>query len=375
MSPFKGRLVLLTPGHAEPGGAQRRSRLLAEGLRDRDWDVRVVTRAGSLSRPRMRKSPGLAVLEVPGFGRRRLGAALFYAVALPLTLVWGARARAFVSLQLMSTTTVAGTASLMLRRPYLAMATTSNDLGELAYLRRTLLGPIRLRLLRRAAALIAQTEEVAADLRQVVNGSVSVLPNPVELPAEVPPLNGEPRLLYTGRLSSEKDLFTLLGAWEYVAAENPSASLTLAGAGGAFRSVENEIRGAVARSAVLARSVTVTGWVPSVEPHYRRCDVFVLPSREEGMSNALLEACAFGRVVIASDIGPNRAVLGDEYPLLFPVGDVGALAECMARALDPADPLRVAALARTRERIGSFSLKDVAERLEALIDATDRPRH
>ena len=138
--------------------------------------------------------------------------------------------------------------------------------------------------------------------------------------------------------------------------------------------MESQLRVAVAGDDALRESVTVTGWVPSVEPYYRANDVFVLPSREEGMSNALLEACAHGRVVVASDIPPNRAVLGDDYPLLFPVGNIEALADRLLTAADPAaarDEARKLVLARIPE----FSVSSVSGRLERLIDAADRPRN
>ena len=119
----------------------------------------------------------------------------------------------------------------------------------------------------------------------------------------------------------------------------------------------------------------MTGWVPSVEPYYRANDVFVLPSREEGMSNALLEACAHGRVVVASDIPPNRAVLGDDYPLLFPVGSIEALADRLLTAADPPPPPGTRPGTWCLQRIPEFSVPSVSGRLERLIDAADRPRH
>src|SRR3954453_20930000 len=82
LTAHRRRIVIFSVGIAEPGGAARRSRLIAEGLADRGWQVRVVTRAGTLSRFRLRRSNDLTILEVPGFGRRRAGAILFLICAL-----------------------------------------------------------------------------------------------------------------------------------------------------------------------------------------------------------------------------------------------------------------------------------------------------
>jgi hypothetical protein len=113
------RLVLFTPGHTEKGGVGPRSRLMAEGLSRRGWEVKVVTRAGALHWPVVRSAPAIKVVELPGFGRRRLGAVLFLFAAVPMGVLWGIRASALISVQLMSTTTAAGVCSVLLRRPYL----------------------------------------------------------------------------------------------------------------------------------------------------------------------------------------------------------------------------------------------------------------
>ncbi|HWW67724.1 MAG TPA: glycosyltransferase family 4 protein [Solirubrobacterales bacterium] len=368
------RIVLFTPGHTEPGGAQRHSKLIAEGLWRAGWEVKAITRAGALSRPALRSAPGLTVVEVPGFGRRRLGALLFALAAIPLGLLWGRRARALVSVQLMSTTTAAALCGLILSRPFLALATTGGGgaLGEVEYLEGTRSAPLRLWLLRRAACLLAQTEAGVGELARVGRMErVAVLPNPVERPAAAPPLPGTSSALYAGRFAEEKDLPCLLRAWREVVRGRGVARLTLLGAGGAHRSVEAELREMLDADPALRESVRMPGWAPGVEGFLRATDVFVLPSRSEGMSNALLEACAWGRVVVASDIPSNRAVLGDGYPLLFPPGDAEALAECLARALDPLDPVRGVAAGLVRERTGEFSTEAVVGDLEELIDAAN----
>ncbi len=63
-------------------------------------------------------------------------------------------------------------------------------------------------------------------------------------------------------------------------------------------------------------------------------DVFVLPSRIEGFSLALLEAMARGLPCIASDAGGNREALAEGGGRLYPPGDGAALARELAALLD-----------------------------------------
>lgn len=366
---------MFSPGHSEPGGAAGRSRLIATGLAERGWEVRVVTRAGTLRRFHLRRSRALSVLEVPGFGAGPSGALLFFACALPLGLVWGWRATAFLAIQLKSQATAAALCSLSLGRPYIALSTSSGRFSEARYVLEAPLSGIRRRLVGRAAALVAQTPEGATELEALVPpGRVAVVPNPVET-VDAPPLNNRPRVLYAGRLSDEKDLGRLLECWRGLVERRPEAHLTLVGEGGHYRSVEDELRRTVAGDPVLRSSVSFIGWVADVGRHLRESDVFVFPSLDEGMSNSLLEACAWRRVVVASDIAPNRAILGHDYPLLFPAGDSRGLTAALDRALGDA-AARQAALDRLEGRMSAFSTDTVMGCLEdLLLAAADRPRH
>ncbi len=65
-------------------------------------------------------------------------------------------------------------------------------------------------------------------------------------------------------------------------------------------------------------------------------DVLVLPSLAEGRPNVVLEALAAARPVVASDIDGLRELIGrNERGLLFPPGEVQALAHCLWHLTDP----------------------------------------
>src|SRR6185295_18528307 len=99
-------------------------------------------------------------------------------------------------------------------------------------------------------------------------------------------------------------------------------------------------------------------------------DVFVLPSRTEGMSNALLEAMAAGLPVVATAVGGNPEVVApDGSGLLVPPDDPEAMAAAVARLLAaPAEAARLGAAARRRVE-ESFGARAMVRRLEAVYTA------
>jgi glycosyltransferase involved in cell wall biosynthesis len=362
--------VFFGPGQGEKSGIARRSFLLSRGLAARGWDVLFVARSPSRwTFGVCHELPSLTVVDVPGYGADRLSTALFLAVAVPIGLLQGRRTSVYVGMKLASPSLAAATCGAVARRPFLAVGTTSGDEGEAAHLAAGGIGSmIKRKLVGRARFVVAQHTSAARELSALVPpGRVAVVPTPVVLCAP-PPLTGEPSVVFTGRLSRDKDLSGLLRAWVRVMARHPSARLTLVGAAGRHEPFEKELRQIVAADPVLQGSVRFTGWVDDVSLFLAAADVFVLPSlgHQEGMSNALVEACACGRVVVASDIPGNRAVLGDDYPLLFPPGDALRLGETLDRALSD-DRLRSSARAQVSDRVERFSVESVVDRLEELL--------
>ena len=93
---------------------------------------------------------------------------------------------------------------------------------------------------------------------------------------------------------------------------------------------------------------TFVGSTSDVRSQLASADIFVLPSFEEGFSNALLEAMAVGLPIVATDVGGNAEAL-DGSGLLVPARNSKALAEAIASLIE--NPPRAARLGTSaRER-------------------------
>lgn len=100
----------------------------------------------------------------------------------------------------------------------------------------------------------------------------------------------------------------------------------------------------------LQDQVSMPGSTGRVAEYLAVADFFVLPSRLEGMSNAILEAMASGLPVIARAVGGNTELVVDgETGFLCRVDDVAHLAQALGRLVaDPALRQRMAHAARLR---------------------------
>jgi glycosyltransferase involved in cell wall biosynthesis len=87
----------------------------------------------------------------------------------------------------------------------------------------------------------------------------------------------------------------------------------------------------IARSG-LEESVRLLGHRPDIESVLEALDVFVQPSRSEGMSNTILEAMASGLPVVATHVGgADEMVVDGETGVLVPAHDAQALASALER--------------------------------------------
>ena len=178
-----------------------------------------------------------------------------------------------------------------------------------------------------------------------------------------------PIVLFVGLFTRDKQPTVLYDAWLRARAETGlDTTLVFVGATrSAYFEIEEEMADRIRASAAargLADRVVFVGTTHAVEDYLRAADVFVLPSRREGLPVALLEAMAYGKPIVASRVGGIPDVLADgtEGMLVAP-GDVAALAGAVTTLVG--DPERARALGRAaKERVAELGPDTIARRLD-----------
>lgn len=169
---------------------------------------------------------------------------------------------------------------------------------------------------------------------------------------------GERQLvLVASRHDEAKGIDRVIDAWPAVLEHRPGSILLVAG---------NEGRQTAALHAATARigvtdSVMFLGHRRDVDDLLRVADVFVLPSRREGLPGSLLEAMAAGTPAVVSDLPQVREVVGPDAAVIVDAGDPRVLGQGIVEVLGDADGSRRRA-ARARQRfLATFTLDRAAD--------------
>jgi glycosyltransferase involved in cell wall biosynthesis len=218
----------------------------------------------------------------------------------------------------------------------------------------------------RSVAALHQEAGVPAQRLAVVYNGVGDehFTPPLEAPARLRSelnLPSGPVIGTVARLSQEKGLDVLLRAVQLVRQQTGVVTFVIAGDGPEAANLRTQ-----AAALEVLPSVRFLGPRTDIARLNRLFDLFVLPSREEACSMALLEAMAAGRAVVATRVGGNAEVVEHGVSgLLVPANDPQALATAIVALLgDPAraHALGAAARARVWERFRSETM--VAETLQ-----------
>lgn len=171
---------------------------------------------------------------------------------------------------------------------------------------------------------------------------------------------GAVRIIFLGLISEAKGVPTLLDAVEILRGRVGEFTLTVYGAGDilAFEKVLTSRR--------LNKVVTYGGWIGGEEKIsvFSSADIFVLPSRSEGFSVAVLEAMAHGLPIISTSIpGVLDAVRNNIEALLVAPGDAVALAVAIRKLIDNQDVRIRLGVAARRRYLEYFTLEKMAAEL------------
>ena len=364
------RRVALAIESSGPGGAENMVLALARALRERgDEPVLVSLRPGWMTERAEREGlpvwivpqkPGLDLAWVPRFAarlrRERIG--VLHAHEFAMNVYGGAAARLA---GVRAVATIHG-------RQWV----TARPRRALAYRVLHRLGMPVVAVSHDLAGFLAAGLGIAQSRIEVVHNGIEVAPLPdagaaTELRRAARAALGVPAagdlLVAVGNLYPVKDHATLVRAL----ARTPEARVAIAGRGGE----ESALRELAAELGVSDR-LHLLGLRDDVERVFAAGDVFVQPSRSEGLPLAVLEAMAAGLPVVASRVGGMpEAVRDGESGYLVPPAEPEVLADALRKVLEAPD--RGLSLGRAGwERVRSdFSLDHMTARYRALYAGPD----
>jgi glycosyltransferase involved in cell wall biosynthesis len=343
--------------HALAGQGAEPSVLAPESLWSRRSAPRYELRDGlPVHRPRF---PSFSALPLPWLGSTRVWSdAAYRRAALRASRDLGPFDLCFAHFLYPHGLAAAEIAGRLCIPAVLSLGESSFRRYEVAYSARTMAG-----LLGRFAAVVANSPVIEAQLVErysVPCDRITVLPNGVDerqffprdravarrrlgLPAE------RPILAFLGHLTERKGPLRVLAAIR----GRPEIGAVFLGRG------PQRPEGPQVLHAGAVPHEDVPLWLSAA-------DIFVLPTLDEGCSNALLEALACGLPIVTSDRPFNRAVVEESMALLIEPTDPAALAAAIAELVDRPE-LRAALGAAALAHAGAFRLERRASRVLALL--------
>jgi phosphatidylinositol alpha-1,6-mannosyltransferase len=223
---------------------------------------------------------------------------------------------------------------------------------------------------RDAKTVIAKCESEARMIQRVDrSANFRIIPNGVDLdrfrPGESIRDDGPLRILCVARLIERKGQFQLIEAVKKLLDDHVDVRLDLVGTGdaeGAYRAQVQKLG--------IERWVRFLGYVPRERIHrfYADAHVFVLPSYNEAMSVAMLEAMAAGLPVVVTDSsGSDELVKAGWNGFRFGWGDVNTLASHLYRFANDRDLVRRMSL-ESHRHVEKFSWQTVSASYLELVE-------
>jgi glycosyltransferase involved in cell wall biosynthesis len=356
------------------GGGERQAQRLAARLVARGLDVCVLTRRYR-SLARFELIDGVPVYRIPIGGQGPVQALTFTLGALGLLARQDVRASIVHCHQ--SSLGIAPIAIAALAKRAWDCRVIVKFMGaRVIEMMNTRTWPIRRWLLRQADAFVVTNEETRLALGSMgMDVRTHCLPNGVDVQRFQPLEPGARRLLrrtwpdlppeallalYVGRLEPVKGVDVLLRAWARLVGRETGRIPVLALVGDGS---QREHLARLSRELGIDRSVRFVGFSDQISDWLNSADLFVLPSRSEGLSNALLEAMACGLPTVATTVGgAPEAVEHGVNGLLVPADDDAALADALLQLIRDSGGARQLGESARRTTCARYSMEAMVDR-------------
>ena len=177
-------------------------------------------------------------------------------------------------------------------------------------------------------------------------------------------LEGEVNILFSGNLIKIKGILDLIYAFNKLSNEFENVHLYITGTG----DLKDNIRKLIVKKNFRGK-VHLLGFVPyeRLKSLYEHADIFVLPSLEELMSIALLEAMVSECAIVCSDVAAREVIEHGKNGLIFKAGDIEGLCDNLRELLSNRNKIKVYGKAARATIINKFDYKIVAQKLDRVL--------
>ncbi|SEO15068.1 Glycosyltransferase involved in cell wall bisynthesis [Nitrosospira multiformis] len=222
------------------------------------------------------------------------------------------------------------------------------------------------RTLERSSTVIALSESWATFLSTYAPAAtIQVIPNSVRFGMQSPEREEAGRILFLGHVGKRKGIFELLKALSLLKDSLPDIRLVICGDG------ELDLARKTADELGIGSNVEFLGWIDADQraEELARASIFTLPSHDEGLPMAMLEAMAAGKAIIITPVGGIPEVIKDrENGLLVPPGDAHALAQALREILEDSSLRKILAENALRTVETRFSAPAMMEQLSLVYE-------
>ncbi len=198
--------------------------------------------------------------------------------------------------------------------------------------------------------------------RVIYNGTIATNNIPSYSYSEKFP--GRKIVLIVGRLAVQKGYFYLIDAISLLVKKHKDLMFVVLGEGKLYRKLV-----AYARKKGVSDHIHFVGFVDNVVPYLKGCDIFVLPSLYEGMSNAAMEAMSYGKPVILTNVNGAKELIPDPRKgLLIPPRDAEAIAHAVELLKDDAELREELGREAQKHVLANFPVSEMISKIQMYIE-------